>query len=69
MYFILFLILVLIRICTDAMQNLQSNNGSQAQTINLRHKFEILLNQVKDFDAILLNISDTSEMVIITCNL
>lgn len=54
-----------IRICLDAMQNLQLNNISQAQTINLRHKFEILLNQVKDLDIILLNISDTSEIVII----
>lgn len=59
----------LIRICTDAMQNLQSNTGNEAQTINLRHKFEILLNQVKDFDTILLNISDTSEMVNITIHL
>lgn len=47
------------------MQNLQLNTGSQAQTINLRHKFENLLNQVKDFDSILLNLSDTSEIVII----
>lgn len=54
-----------IRTCSDAMENLQLNNVSQAQTINLRHKFEILLNQVKDFDTILLNISDTSEIVII----
>lgn len=54
-----------IRTCSDAIQNLQLNTGSQAQTKNLRHKFEILLNQVKDFDSILLNISDTSEIVII----
>lgn len=54
----------LIRTCSDAIQNLQLNTGSQAQTVNLRHKFEILLNQVKDFDTILLNISDTSEKVI-----
>lgn len=45
------------------MQNLQLNSGSQAQTKNLRHKFETLLHQVKDFDTILLNISDTSELV------
>jgi hypothetical protein len=53
----------LIRTCSNAMQNLQLNSGSQAQTKNLRHKFETLLNQVKDFDTILLNISDTSELV------
>lgn len=58
----------LIRTCSDAIQNLQLNTGSQAQTINLRHKFDILLNQVKDFDTILLNISDTSEIVIILYN-
>lgn len=45
------------------MQNLQLNSGSQAQTKNLRHQFETLLHQVKDFDTILLNISDTSELV------
>lgn len=45
------------------MQNLQLNSDSQAQTKNLRHKFETLLNQVKDFNNILLNISDTSELV------
>lgn len=54
-----------IRTCSDAIQNLQSNAGSQAQTTNLRHKCETLLNQVKDFDTILMNISDTSETVII----
>lgn len=57
--------LYFIRTCSDAMQNLQLNTGSQAQTINLRHKFETLLNQVKDFDSILMNLSDTSEIVII----
>lgn len=55
----------LIRTCSDAIQNLQLNTASQDQTMILRRKFETLLNQVKDFDAILLNISDTSEIVII----
>ncbi|VVC37186.1 Hypothetical protein CINCED_3A012310 [Cinara cedri] len=54
----------ILKICSDAMKNLQLNNVSQAQTISLRHKFEILLNQVKDFDTILLNISDTSEIAL-----
>lgn len=53
------------RICTNAMQNLHLNPGSQTQTKKLRHKFETLLNQVKDFDTILVNISDTSETVTI----
>lgn len=53
----------LIRICSDAMQNLKLNTANQDQTIDIRHKFENLLNQVKDFDAILTNISDSSEIV------
>lgn len=63
--YILFICIFFIRTCTDAMQNLHLNTGSQAQTKKLRHKFETLLNQVKDFDTILVNISDTSETVII----
>lgn len=47
------------------MQNLQLNSGNQDQTSNIRHKFENLLNQVKDFNAILTNISHTSDTVII----
>lgn len=58
-------VIIFIRICTDAMQNLHLNPGSQTQTKRLRHKFETLLNQVKDFDTILVNISDTSETVTI----
>ncbi|XP_025195973.1 laminin subunit alpha-1 [Melanaphis sacchari] len=54
----------ILKTCSDAMENLQLNSGSQAQTINLRHKFETLLNQVKDFDSILLNLSDISEITV-----
>ncbi|XP_050425592.1 laminin subunit alpha-1 isoform X2 [Adelges cooleyi] len=55
--------ITILRICSEAMENLQLNTGSEAQTVNLKHKFETLLNQVKDFDAILSNISIASESV------
>lgn len=52
------------RTCSEALENLQLNSRRQAKTTNLRLKFETLLNQVKDLDKILVNVSDTSEMVI-----